>query len=221
MLQVGLETSDRDASLAIRHDGELEEWHVDPANAHASDCLALAAKWFETRPCTPRDIDLVLVGTGPGSYTGLRIGVATALGLARGAGARLRGVPSGEVLCWRELDVGEQAVVLLDARQGELYFAHYAREAQDVRVIVPACVCRHADLRRLLPSEVPIFGDAGALELAGLQEQEGHRFRATAPPGAGALVELGARRVELHGAHGLDEVEPLYLRPFAAKTRRR
>lgn len=221
MLSIALETSHRAASVALEWNGELTELHLDPQQAHASDCLGLIADWFQERELSAQSIDRVLVGTGPGSYTGLRIGIATALGLARGASAAARGVPSGEALCWRELSCDEGAIYLLDARQNELYFAHYVRTEQDVEVRTAACVVPIADLAQVLPEDLPIYGDRKALELAGLETCAKERFMDVAPPSAGALLQLGALRMEREGAQGLEDIEPLYLRPFAAKVRKR
>jgi len=221
MLHVAIETSHRRASIALRHGDEVLSSALDPERAHASDCLPVLADWFEERGLSPRAIDAVFVGIGPGSYTGLRIGVATALGLARGADAALRGEASGEGLAWRELAPGQTGVHLLDARQQELYFAHYRRTTDGVEVLEPPCVLRYAQLAGRLDNEALIFGDAPALELAGLAESVGERFRAAPPPDAVSLLELGAARLDALGAQPFNEVLPLYLRPFAAKVRRR
>jgi len=221
MLSVALETSQRAASVAIAIDGAIEECLLSDDRAHASDCLSQLDQLLQAAGRDPAEIDAVFVGTGPGSYTGLRIGIATALGLARGARASLRGESSGEVIVHRELAVGSEGVHLLDARQNELYFAHYRRGSEDVEVLCPPCVLRPTELEQRLPSGVPIFGDASALELAGLGESSASQLRGACPPRAGALLELGSRRLETLGAHEFDAVEPLYLRPFQAKLRRR
>ncbi len=221
MLHVAIETSHRQASIALRHGDEVLASALDPERAHASDCLPVLAGWFEERGLSARAIDAVFVGTGPGSYTGLRIGVATALGLARGADAALRGEASGEALAGRELAPGRTGVHLLDARQQELYYAHYRRTETGVEVLAPPCVLRYEQLAEQLDGDALIFGDAHALELAGLAESVGERFRATPPPDATSLLELGAARLGALGPQPFDQVLPLYLRPFAAKVRRR
>ena len=168
-----------------------------------------------------RQLELIVVGTGPGSFTGLRVAVATALGLARGNGAALYGVPSGAALCWRELAVGEQAAVVLDARQGELYFAHYQREADDVRAIRAPCVLRPEELQALLPVNLRLFGEPGIERAAQLDAERCTSLCLDRSPSAAALLELGALRHAREGAHSADQLEPLYLRAFASGSKPR
>jgi tRNA threonylcarbamoyladenosine biosynthesis protein TsaB len=221
MAVVALETSARSASIAVRvGDRELAA-HLDPARAHASDILPALARSLGELGASPADIETVLVGTGPGSYTGLRVGIATALGLVRGAGARILGVPSGETLVFGALPPGGEGVYLLDARQGELYFAVYRRTDDDVVTLCEPCVLTAAELPRHLPPNSPILGDESVARAAALGAEDMARLRTDRVPEATALLRLGLTRLERSGAHRPRDVSPLYLRPFAATARRR
>jgi tRNA threonylcarbamoyladenosine biosynthesis protein TsaB len=220
---VALETSARAASVAVRAGEREKDLALELGRAHASDLLPAIDGLVLELGGAPREIGLVLVGTGPGSYTGLRVGIATALGLVRGCGARIRGVPSGEALCFGELEPGQEASVLLDARAGEIYFAHYRRSASEVEVLREPCVLRPDEVPRSLPDRGPIFADAGAVAVAalGLPDEARKRVRLDAAPRASALLALGTARVERSGGQDPSEVRPLYLRAFAVKARRR
>src|SRR5262249_4463470 len=159
-----------------------------------SDLLPALDRILRELEAEPADVAAVLVGTGPGSYTGLRVGIATALGIARGSGAALRGVPSGETLCFGELAPGEEAAVRADARAGQLYFARYRRTADEIDVLRPPCVLRPEEVALALPPGIPIFGDAEAREAAGLGAASESRFRGGDRPRAGALLALGSLR---------------------------
>jgi tRNA threonylcarbamoyladenosine biosynthesis protein TsaB len=150
----------------------------------------------------PREIDAVYVGLGPGSYTGLRVGIATALGIARSTGAALVGVCSFEVLLWERLQPGETGGVLLDGRSGGFYHARYARGTEGLEVLLAPAI---------LPPEEARARAAG----------DARSFGADDPPQARALLELGAARLARHGPMRPAEVQPLYLRPFQATTRAR
>lgn len=221
MIAVALETSARAASVAVRVGDVSRGVRLETARAHASDLFPSLAQLLRELGGDPRAIDAVFVGTGPGSYTGLRVGIATALGLARGSGASCVGVPSGETLVFGHLAPGEEGVLLLDARSEELYLAHYRRVADEVEVLSAPRVLRPAELAELLPPRVPIFGDATVADAAGLSASDRARLSSTAVPDALDLLRLGARRLATHGPTPLESLEPLYLRPFSAKPRKR
>jgi tRNA threonylcarbamoyladenosine biosynthesis protein TsaB len=221
MLTVALETSARPPSVAVRQKGELRSAALAPDRPHASDLLTALDGLLSALGARSADIRAVIVGTGPGSYTGLRVGVATAFGLSRGSGACLFGVPSGETIAYAELEPGTEGVVLIDARQEELYYAHYRRIAEEVEIVRAPCVLRAEEVASALPHDIPIFGDAAAAAAARLSAPQRARLRPNAAPGAQALLELGAARLERSGPQSPLAIEPLYLRPFAARQRRR
>lgn len=222
MIEVALETSFREASVAVRVDGQLAEASLDPEGAHASELLPRLDELLRAHGAEPRRIDAVFVGVGPGSYTGLRVGIATALGLARGAEAKLRGEPSAEVLLARELEPGQTGSYLLDARQDQLYFARYANEDGVLRELDAPRVLSPAEARAALRSDGgPIYCDAGAPLAAGLDGSLAARVRQGFFPRASALLELASKRLESLGPHAPQDVAPLYLREFQAKERRR
>lgn len=216
---VALETSTRAPSLAVRRaDGEVHARVLAGERMHAGDLLPTLAELLAQLGVHARDITAVIVGTGPGSYTGLRVGIAAALGLARGASATLRGVPSGETLAWEHCAPGERCVHLLDARQGELYYAEYERTADDVHVLDGPRVVVAGALE--LPPNVPILGDTTVADAANLSPADRARLDPTATPSAAALLELGLRRVVAGGGEA-SVPRPLYLRPFSARERKR
>lgn len=97
-----------------------------------------------------RDLDLVVVGTGPGRYNGLRTAIAAGWGIARARGSRLAGVSS--LLGYREADY----FVAGDARAGQWFMA---RVSSGKFLIPPALYAPH-DARRLLEPGVPVFAPA-------------------------------------------------------------
>jgi tRNA threonylcarbamoyladenosine biosynthesis protein TsaB len=221
MLTVALETSARPPSVAVSDGVRSAHAALAPDRAHASDLLSALDRLLTGIGARPGAIQVVLVGTGPGSYTGLRVGIATALGLARGSGADILGVPSGETVAFAELRPGEEGVALIDARQDELYFAHYRRTPDEVEIVRAPCVVAAPELAALVPDGIPIFGDAAAADAGSLSPEQRSRLRSQAIPRAEALLALGAARFERSGPHAPQSIEPLYLRPFAARQRRR
>lgn len=162
----------------------------------------------------------MIVGTGPGSYTGLRVGIATALGLARGSGARILGIASGEALVFGELAAGETGAVVLDARQGEIYFAAFRRLDGEVEVVEAPSVLAPGSVAGRIPRAARIFADASAERVLGLDAAQRARTVLDRAPSAEALLALGSLRLARGIEHAPAAVEPLYLRPFTSGSAR-
>jgi len=218
---VALETSSRTPSIAVSAGESLRERALSAQRAHASDLLPALDALLGELGVRPSSIEQVVVGTGPGSYTGLRAGIATALGLARASGAALRGVPSLEALAWGELAPGEACSVVLDARAGELYFASYRREAGEVTALQAPRVVAASEIESLFEAGIPLFADEGAAALVRAAGRDDVRLVEGIVPRAQALLELGRLQLARHGPQEPREIEPLYLRAFAARQRRR
>ncbi len=201
-LEVAIESSSRSASVAARAEGRILQAELSSTRAHASDLLPALDGLVRALGRAPREIEAVYVGLGPGSYTGLRVGIATALGLVRSTGAALVGLCSFEVLLWERLRPGETGGVLLDGRSGGYYHARYARLPEGLEPLLAPAILPEAEARA---------------RAAG----DGRCFGADDPPRARALLELGAARLARAGPMRPADVQPLYLRPFQATTRAR
>ena len=214
-----LETSTRPPSIALTVDGRLYLRELEAERRHASDLLPALAELLEEAGCSARELELICVGTGPGSYTGLRVGIATAQGLARGTGAALVGVPSVAARAFLALRPGERGTVLIDARARALYSARFERGETELRELDPPRVQRKEDLE-LVSGDI-LLADEDALRAAGLEPlPDGVEVRRTRAR-ADAVAELALRQFLEHGGDRPETVEPLYLRPFAATVRRR
>ena len=152
MIHVALETSSRPPSLALGVGDTVRAAALGESRRHASDLLPTLSALLKEQGVAPGDVDLVSVGVGPGSYTGLRVGIATALGLARGAGAAVVSVPSVAAMAYGALEVGQEGMVLLDARARELYVARYRREEHGVLELVAPSVTTSVDTTLRIPS---------------------------------------------------------------------
>ncbi|HEV3093766.1 MAG TPA: tRNA (adenosine(37)-N6)-threonylcarbamoyltransferase complex dimerization subunit type 1 TsaB [Solirubrobacteraceae bacterium] len=203
-------------------DGDVLEARDDPGAGerpgHSTRLLPLAAELLSRAGLSWRQVDRVVVGVGPGTFTGLRVGVATAHGLAQSSGAELVGISSLRSLA---LGADSDAPVLaaIDARRGEVFLSGYQREMEllSPRALAPAAVSDALSAKAAaLTGERPLaVGDGAVLyrwafEGAGVQVPDDgsplHRISAS------ALCELGGRAVL-----GGDPVLPDYLRrPDAA-----
>jgi tRNA threonylcarbamoyladenosine biosynthesis protein TsaB len=122
---LALDTSTFVGTVAVLRDGELlSEWSASVRASHGETLLPRLALALERAELTLADIDMFAVGLGPGSFTGVRIGVATAKGLALAEGKPLVGVTSLRVIA-RGMAAGTLRAVAVDAHKGEVYCALY------------------------------------------------------------------------------------------------
>lgn len=189
------------------------------ASPHARDLLPVAEALLAAVGLPRERIELVLVGTGPGSFTGLRVAAAVAVGLSLGLSIPCRGLPSFDALAWSTLAPGEEGWLAADARRGEAYLARYLRLEDDVEQREPlaALTLGEATARIAAPAAAKIL--ACSPELARALAHADHRT--LVPPGAAALAVLAERRIRRAGLGALEAPRPLYLRPFQAVEPRR
>ncbi len=122
---LGLDTSTSQASLALVHpaSGQVLERTLEAASLPSEAVVAGIAELLESVDGQVQDVKALVVGLGPGSFTGLRVGLATAKGLAMGANVPLFGISSFALLA---LEAGPgQVLVACDARRGDYYCALY------------------------------------------------------------------------------------------------
>lgn len=204
-------------------EGTVVERRDDPPSGsrphHTDLLLALATEALAAGGLGFGDLERIAVGTGPGGFTGLRIGVASARALAQGLGVPLVGVSSLRALA-AGAPAGEPVLAVLDARRGETFVAAYEDGAERVAPQVarpeelPALAAR-PDGRTWLA-----VGD-GALRFREELERGGAVVPAPSDPahriGAAAVCGLAASAPD----RGRDAVVPDYLRvPDAEITRR-
>ncbi len=168
------------------------------------------------------DVDALAVSIGPGSFTGLRIGLSMAKGVAFASGAPLVAVPTLEALAWAaEPAPGDLVWAVLDARMREVYAASFTR--------TPAGLERSTDDEALAPDALAARIPASALVVGDAVDAYpalaavGARVRpfTTHHPRGGIVARLGAARLRAGEAADVGTLEPAYVRPSQAERARR
>lgn len=219
MTLLGVDTSTAAASACVlRADGEAFEVIPSPERlhrppAHANELMPAVAEAMTRAEVGWGDLEAIAVGVGPGTFTGLRIGVATARALAAARNLPLRRVSSLAALA-----AGIEAPLrlpLIDARRGELFGALYERDEQ----LWPPFAAPPEELAERLRSGDfrPLAAGDGSVRFRGMLEEAGIQV---APDGSEAHV-VRALHVCRLGADAPDEppeaVLPNYLRDPDAK----
>jgi tRNA threonylcarbamoyladenosine biosynthesis protein TsaB len=209
MIVLGFDTATRSTAVALRlTDGRTLQARDDPAPdrrpGHATRLLDMAEELLEGAGIGWSALERIAVGRGPGTFTGLRVGVATARGLAQSLGVELVGVSSLRALAeprLRSEQAGSHVLAVLDARRGEAFVAAYERidrEPGSIAKLVAPVALDPEQLRDLVePMEGwEAIGD-GAVRFRGDLEAAGAIVPPDASPvhmlSAEAICELGAR----------------------------
>lgn len=165
MTVFGMDTAGRTVSVALMRDGQLlYECYQDAGLTHSETLMPLVDAAFKATGLTPADVELWGVCAGPGSFTGLRIGLAAVKGLAFCTGAPCAPVSTLEALAYSF--VGEGTVIsALDARRGQVYWAAFDLAPGHAR-LVPDAAAGLEDMDEFLQNcKKPVFfvGDGAAL----------------------------------------------------------
>lgn len=162
----------------------------------------------------PRDLEGIAVGLGPGSFTGLRVGLSAAKGLALALGIPIVGIPSYDALA-AQVAVEGVLAILGDAKRGLVYLGLYRDGVPlaPLRVLEPQKVVEALEGEEgvLLGDAVGLYGELLS-RLGGFRVLEGDFF-----PRASTVALMGERRLLQGKVDDLATLTPLYLRPSDAE----
>ena len=224
-----IETSTAVCSVAVSEDAQViyhEESRAD-ANHHSAAAERLGTMVDEALSFTDSHaipFDAVAVSGGPGSYTGLRIGVSMAKGICYGRDLKLISVPTLELLCVPVLlreQVPDDALLcpMLDARRMEVYAAIYDRALKPVRSIQADVVSADTYRQWLDQQPVYFFGNGAAKCMELIAHPNAHLLEGVEPL-ARWMQPLAERRLMNGQTEDVAYYEPFYLKDFVAKQLR-
>jgi tRNA threonylcarbamoyladenosine biosynthesis protein TsaB len=224
-LVLGIETATVIGGVALAsRTGELQgEISLRNQESHSERILPAAEWLMATLGFSRRALSAVAVSCGPGSFTGLRAGIATAKGLAFSLGVPLFGIPTLEALA-ANLPPGHGPVcAVLNARRGEIYRALFHSGPAGVTRVGPDSLVPLATLAGELPTGCLMVGERTALQACSPFGSLSLRF---APPHlnyprASAIALLGGIALAESRASEISTLMPRYLRPCAAEAGQR
>jgi tRNA threonylcarbamoyladenosine biosynthesis protein TsaB len=222
MRVLAVDTATEASSVALLSGEELISRHAEGGLSHAQQILGMVEAVLAEAQVSLSMLDGIAASVGPGSFTGVRISVAVAQGLAFGAGLRVAAVSTLEALAFQAMRSGAaHALACLDARMGEVYWGCFTADlARGVAASCPASVGPPESVALPLPgphrgigrgfTAYPVLAALPGLEL----DPDDRR----ALPDAREFARLGALRLQL--GEGVDpaDISPLYLRDKVALT---
>ena len=221
---LGLDTATWTASVGLRLDGEtIAEESRTADGSHAVSLLSLIEEVLQNGGCSVRDLDAVAVSGGPGSFTGLRIGLSVAKGLAYATGARLIAVPTLEALARTVAHLDGTVCPVLDARKGELYAACFQSSHGVLRRLTGDLLLTPEGLLKILPTPCVMLGDAVAGYGTFLQQHLGAAVTLLPSdahgPSGGVVAAMADERLRVAESDDLSRIEPRYIRASEAELR--
>ncbi len=215
MRLLALETATSVGSVALLDDGVVVREHSDRVpRQHLEWLVAAVAGVLTAAGWKPADVDAVAVSTGPGSFTSLRIGIATAAMWARSRGIPVVGVPTLDALALGTQTRGLIGAIL-DVRRSEVVFALFRRDGVLQRVTDDRVGSVSSVLESLPPGPITFSGDA--LEhygeaIVAMRGQAAFAPREQWYPTATAVGQLGWERLARGEHDDLYRLHPTYSR---------
>lgn len=217
MKLLAIETATQICSVALIKDERLiAEIRLNLKNVHAAKLFGLIETVLQHAGWKANDLHGVAVSIGPGSFTGLRIGLSSAKGLALGANLPLIAVPTLEALA-RHAPVSDGTICpVLRSRVDEYYFAIYERHQYYDTYIRDVQVLKADALLSAIPENAYVLGDVERL----LQNQQAVNF-STVPQhfnycSALSVATIGAQKLQADDLADMQTIEPLYYQEFVA-----
>jgi tRNA threonylcarbamoyladenosine biosynthesis protein TsaB len=226
VIVLGIESATDLVGAALHVDGETRASYAETGRRRHAEALAPAiVAVLEGASVALGDLDAIAVDVGPGLFTGLRVGIATAKGLGQGLGLGLLGCTSLETLAAAAFDEGWSGTVLavVDGRRGEVFAAHYEKANAAGVLVELAAPARHRpeDVAPVASGRAVLAVGDGALRyrehldgVDGLSvANESHAYPRPATLAALAARRLAAGAVPVPAA----ELDALYLRDADAR----
>ena len=221
-----IETSTAQLSAALAEDGAVTASRVcGEPRMQAALTAPLVKEILDEKELAVKDLDAVCVGKGPGSYTGLRVGVSTAKGLCFGAGIPLLAAGTLDVLVQEAHRLGvvpdgcRYIVPMVDARRMEVYTAVFTPDGRQLTETAPVIVDASSFAVELAAGPVLFIGD-GALKCREVLTSA-NAFFAEAFPTAMAMAPLAQAAWNEKRFEDVAYFEPFYLKDFVATVSRK
>ena len=216
-----IETSTGLCSAALAENGKIAAYKESSAlHSHASLTAVFIKEILDDRGLSVKDCDAVCVSMGPGSYTGLRVGVSTAKGLCFGAGLPLLAVGTLDVLVWQALAEGiapegcKYIVPMIDARRMEAYTAVFNNDGKQVRETKPEIFSAESFMDLLEEGKVLFIGDAADKCSTVISHQNATFFNCC--PKASSMLMPALSEYKEKRFKDTAYFEPFYLKEFVA-----
>ncbi|UCG28826.1 MAG: tRNA (adenosine(37)-N6)-threonylcarbamoyltransferase complex dimerization subunit type 1 TsaB [Bacteroidales bacterium] len=232
VLILNIETSTQVCSVALSRNTEiLSVRESQDEKSHSTLLGVFIEDIFNTESVERSDIKAIAVSRGPGSYTGLRIGVSTAKGIAYGLKIPLIAVDTLQAMAWGIISIPEFRTQLpedvniwlcpmIDARRMEVYHAFYNLRCEPMREVA-AEIIHPGSFREILSRQTVLFFGNGSGKCKHVLDHPNALFIEGFKPSASHLTEFSLRKFRKKEFEDVAYFEPFYLKDFIATIPRK
>jgi len=210
-----LETATTNCSVAISQNGKVVAFREDNSKgySHAERLHVFIEEVLQESKIPIKELDAIAVSKGPGSYTGLRIGVSSAKGLCYALGIPLISVPTLQLLALQIHEPTQFIVSLLDARRMEVYSSVFDAKMKEIRE-TKAEILEETSFSEYLQKGTVSFIGSGAEKWKGLCTNPQAVFVENAYPSALQMVAVAFEKYKKSDTEDVAYFEPYYLKDF-------
>lgn len=222
MLILGIDSATKVLGVAL-YDGEnvLAESSLNIGKTHSQNLLPALDNMMKIAGFSFKDLDLIGVTVGPGSFTGLRIGIATAKGLAHSLGIPMVPVKTLDALAFNQIGTKDFICPILDARKNEVYCCIYNKFGERLMDYAPLSIVELEVTLKSLIGDISLCGDASEIFYPELREAIGAKLHLAPATGrhfmASAVAILADEVNKRGGAMPPAEIEAYYIRMSEAE----
>ncbi|MEO2050981.1 MAG: tRNA (adenosine(37)-N6)-threonylcarbamoyltransferase complex dimerization subunit type 1 TsaB [Allomuricauda sp.] len=220
---LNLETATTNCSVSISKDDQIIALKENNAEnySHSEQLHIFIKEALQEASLSFSDIEAVSISKGPGSYTGLRIGVSAAKGLCFSLDVPLISIPTLESMARQvELQAGEIVIPVLDARRMEVYSCVYDADYQEIRETRAEIIDEGSFAEYASASKVYLIG-SGAEKCRGVLEHPNFQFEETIVPSAREMAPLAFKKFQVKQFEDVAYFEPYYLKDFVIQSKKK
>ena len=218
-----LETATTNCSVSISKDDQIVVLKENNAASysHSEQLHVFIKEALKEASLSFSDLDAVAISKGPGSYTGLRIGVSAAKGICFSLDIPLISIPTLQSMA-RQVDLkpGELVIPALDARRMEVYSCVYNNNYQEVRKTRAEIINEESFVEYLGENEVYVVG-SGAEKCRGVLQHPNFVFNESVVPSAKDMASITLQKYETGQFEDVAYFEPYYLKDFVLQQKKK
>ncbi len=217
MIVLAIETATPICSVALLDESRLiAERTLDSGTTHAERLALMIESVLKDGDISAGDLNGIAISIGPGSFTGLRIGLSVAKGLCFGCGCPLVAVSTLDALAWRVPFSSYHVCPTLDARKKEVYACLYEVSNVSLRRLWEPIVVSPDNMLKRIERPTVFLGNGAKVyrdEIVSALGKDAHFApKELFTPSAGAVARLGLEKLEAEEVTDLYSVQPVYLR---------